>query len=140
MAEPIISFQNVCMYFGGVKAIDNISFDVEQGKIFGIIGPNGAGKTTLMRVLYGMYTHHEGTMLINGEKVAFSSPKDAISKGIGMVHQHFKLVDILTAAENIILGLPGKQILNMKQVNKEILELAAKYGFEIDPKKKIYQM
>ena len=66
--------------------------------------------------------------------------EDSFDLGIGMVHQHFKLVDILTAAENIILGLPGKQILNMKQVNKEILELAAKYGFEIDPKKKIYQM
>lgn len=93
-----------------------------------------------MNMISGIYYPDEGMIKVDGREVRIRSPKDSFDLGIGMVHQHFKLVDILTAAENIILGLPGKQILNMKQVNKEILELAAKYGFEIDPKKKIYQM
>lgn len=93
-----------------------------------------------MNMISGIYYPDEGMIKVDGKEVKIRSPKDSFDLGIGMVHQHFKLVDILTAAENIILGLPGKQILNMKQVNKEILDLAARYGFEIDPKKKIYQM
>lgn len=106
MTKLAVDMQKITVRFGKVIANNEVDFQAEWGEVHGLVGENGAGKTTLMRVLYGMYTHHEGTMLINGEKVAFSSPKDAIAKGIGMVHQHFSLVPSMTVAENVVIGRP----------------------------------
>ena len=135
-----IELHNITKRFGSVTANEKVDLEVKKGEILCLLGENGSGKTTLMNMISGIYYPDEGHIKVNGQEVRIRSPKDSFDLGIGMVHQHFKLVDILTAAENIILGLPGKQVLNMKQVNREILELASHYGFEIDPKKKIYQM
>ena len=106
----------------------------------GLIGLNGSGKTTLMNMLSGIYFPDQGQIMINGQNVVIASPKDALNLGIGMVHQHFKLVDVLTAAENIVLGLPGKGKLDMKKITEDIQKLADKYGFELDLSQKIYEM
>lgn len=101
-----IELRNVTKKFGSLIANDHVNFTIEQGKIYGLIGENGAGKTTLMRVLYGMYQPDEGSICIDGRKVQFKSARDAIDQGIGMVHQHFALVPMLSVTQNIILGKP----------------------------------
>ena len=103
-------------------------------------GRTGSGKTTLMNMIYGIYYPDSGHIFVDGKEVTIRSPRDSFELGIGMVHQHFKLVDVLTAAENIILGLPGKQMLNMKKVTEEIQALLDRYGFDLDLSEKIYQM
>ena len=113
---------------------------VKKGEILSILGDNGSGKTTLMNMISGIYFPDEGHIFIDGREVTIRSPKDAFSLGIGMIHQHFKLINILTAAENIILGMPGKEKLDMQKVEKEINELTAQYGFELDPSQKVYNM
>lgn len=120
MTKLAVDMQKITVRFGKVIANNEVDFQAEWGEVHGLVGENGAGKTTLMRVLYGMYTHHEGTMLINGEKVAFSSPKDAIAKGIGMVHQHFSLVPSMTVAENVVIGRPPykKGLIDLKKVSR----------------------
>ncbi len=135
-----IELENITKRFGSVIANDGISLTVKKGEILCILGENGSGKTTLVNMLSGIYFPEEGRILVDGREVTIRSPKDAFDLGIGMVHQHFKLVDVLTAAENIILGLPGKQMLDMKQVIADITALADKYGFEFDPSQKIYDM
>lgn len=135
-----IELHNITKHFGSVTANEKVDLEVRKGEILCLLGENGSGKTTLMNMISGIYYPDEGHIKVNGREVKIRSPKDSFDLGIGMVHQHFKLVDILTAAENIVLGLPGKQILNMKQVSEEIRRLADKYGFEIDPQKKIYEM
>ena len=135
-----IELQNITKRFGSVVANDKVNLTVRKGEILCVLGENGSGKTTLVNMLSGIYYPEEGTISVNGKEVKIRSPKDSFELGIGMVHQHFKLVDILTAAENIILGLPGKQMLDMKQVVSEINELTAKYGFDLDPRQKIYKM
>ncbi len=135
-----IELHNITKRFGSVIANDRISLDVKKGEILCILGENGSGKTTLVNMLSGIYFPEEGEIFVDGKEVTIRSPKDAFDLGIGMVHQHFKLVDILTAAENIILGLPGSQMLDMKKVVGDITSLADKYGFELDPNKKIYDM
>ena len=132
-----IELQNITKRFGSVVANDKVNLTVRKGEILCVLGENGSGKTTLVNMLSGIYYPEEGTISVNGKEVKIRSPKDSFELGIGMVHQHFKLVDILTAAENIILGLPGKQMLDMKQVVSEINELTAKYGFDLDPRQKI---
>lgn len=135
-----IELKNVTKRFGEVIANDNVNLTLRRGEILSILGENGSGKTTLMNILSGIYFPDEGEISVNGEKVTIRSPKDSFALGIGMIHQHFKLINVLTAAENIILGLPGKQRLNMKQIEKEIRELTEKYGFELNPAQKIYNM
>ncbi len=135
-----IELKNVTKRFGEVIANDNVNLTLRRGEILSILGENGSGKTTLMNILSGIYFPDEGEISVNGEKVTIRSPKDSFALGIGMIHQHFKLINVLTAAENIILGLPGKQRLNMKQIEKEICELTEKYGFELNPAQKIYNM
>ena len=103
-----------------------------------MLGENGSGKTTLMNMLSGIYFPDQGQIFINGKEEVIKSPKDALKLGIGMVHQHFKLIDVLSAAENIILGLPGK--LNIKEASRKIEEICTKYGFEVNPRQKIYEM
>lgn len=135
-----IQLKNVTKRFGNVIANDNINLSVKKGEILSILGENGSGKTTLMNMISGIYFPDEGGIFIDGREVTIRSPKDAFSLGIGMVHQHFKLINILSAAENIILGMPGSGRLNMEQVEKEIKELSDRYGFELKPYQKIYDM
>lgn len=135
-----IELRQITKRFGSVLANDHVDMTLKKSEILAILGENGSGKTTLMNMIYGIYHPDEGHILVNGKEVTIRSPKDSFSLGIGMVHQHFKLVDVLTAAENIILGLPGKQMLNMKKVAEEINALTKKYGFDLDPMEKIYQM
>lgn len=140
--EPVsaIHLHEVTKRFGSVVANDKISLDVRRGEILALLGENGGGKTTLMNMLSGIYYPDEGHIYVGGEEVTISSPKDAFALGIGMIHQHFKLVDVLTAAENIVLGLPGDAKIDRKALASEIKEISTRYGFEIDPNKKIYNM
>ena len=135
-----IQLKNLTKRFGKVVANDRVCLELRKGEILSILGENGSGKTTLMNMLSGIYFPDEGQIFVNGKEVTISSPKDSFNLGIGMIHQHFKLVDVLTAAENIILGLPGKNRLNMEEAIKRIDEITSKYGFELDPRQKIYEM
>ncbi len=135
-----IELKNVSKSFGKVLANDKVNLTLKKGEILSVLGENGSGKTTLMNMLSGIYYPDEGEIYVNGQEVTIRSPKDAFDLGIGMIHQHFKLVDVLTAAENIILGLPGSMKLDMNEAIRRINEITEKYGFELDPKQKIYEM
>lgn len=135
-----IQLDNISKSFGKVLANDHVSLDIRSGEILALLGENGSGKTTLMNMLSGLYYPDEGRILIDGEEVKITSPRKAFLEGIGMVHQHFKLIDVFTAGENITLGHAGGFWLNLKSINDEIRALAAKYGFAIDPNKKVYDM
>lgn len=131
-----VELKGITKTFAKVVANKNVSLAVEWGSIFGLIGENGAGKTTLMKVLYGMYEPDEGEIWINGERQLFSSPKDAISKKIGMVHQHFTLVPSLTVAQNIILGkmvCKKDGLLDMKKANEIVRELSEEFHLPLQP-------
>lgn len=138
--EYAIELKNITKRFGKVTANDKVCLSVKRGEILSVLGENGSGKTTLMNMISGIYYPDEGQIFVNGKEVSIRSPKDSFALGIGMIHQHFKLVDVLTAAENIILGLSGSEILDMKAVSAKIRELTAKYGFDLDPDQKIYTM
>ena len=133
-----VSMRNVTKTFGSVVANKHVDLDIYKGEILALLGENGSGKTTLMNMLSGIYFPDEGQIFINGKEEVIKSPKDALNLGIDMVHQHFKLIDVLSAAENIILGLPGR--LNIKEASRRIHEICSKYGFEVDPAQKIYDM
>ena len=134
-----LELKNICKYFPGkVIANKNINLTLYKGEILSLLGENGSGKTTLMNMISGIYAPDEGEIFIDGKEVVIKSPKDAYLYKIGMIHQHFKLVDIFTAAENIILGVKEKG--SLKNVNTRVREIAERYGFDIDPKKKIYDM
>ncbi len=135
-----LELKNVSKYFGHVIANDNVDLDVRKGEILAILGENGSGKTTLMNMISGIYFPDEGKILVNGEEVVIRSPKDAFKHKIGMIHQHFKLVDVFSASENIILGINDGTKYNLKDVNNRVSEIAQKYGFNIDPQKKIHEM
>lgn len=135
-----IEMENISKVFGTLKANDNVNLSVRRGEVHALLGENGAGKSTLMNMLSGIYTPDTGTIKIDGEEVHFSSPKDSIKKGIGMIHQHFKLVDVMTAKENIIIGQPSSLFLHGKSLSKKVKELSDKYGLDIDPDKKVYDM
>ena len=132
--------RKVSKYFGSVAANVNVDLTVHRGEILAILGENGCGKTTLMNMIAGIYYPDSGSILVNGEEVVIRSPRDAFRYGIGMIHQHFKLVDLFTAAENIVLGVDDEGKYNIKDVNQRVAEIADKYGFHVDPKKKIYEM
>lgn len=132
--------RNITKTFGAVVANDRVCLTLEKGEILALLGENGSGKTTLMNMLSGIYLQDSGEILICDRPVTIRSPKDAYALGIGMIHQHFKLVDVLTAGENIVLGLPGTGTLNRRDINAKVSEIAAKYGFDIDPAKKVYNM
>ncbi len=136
--QAAVSMRNVTKTFGAVTANSKVNLDIYKGEILALLGENGSGKTTLMNMISGIYFPDEGQIFINGKEEVIRSPKDAFSLGIGMVHQHFKLVDVLTAAENIVLGMEGK--LNLKAASKKITEICNRYGFEVDPNQKIYDM
>ena len=137
---PAVKMRNISKSFGSVLANDRVWLDIYRGEILALLGENGSGKTTLMNMLSGIYFPDEGQIFINGEEAVIRSPRDAFGYGIGMIHQHFKLVDVLTAAENIVLGLKEPGRLNMDQVAKKVKAICDTYGFEVDPYQKIYNM
>lgn len=126
--------------FGQVTANSHISLDIGWGEVLALLGENGSGKTTLMNILSGIYYPDSGQVFVNGNEVTIRSPKDAIALGIGMVHQHFKLVDNMTAAENIVLGLKAKGRLDLRKISDRVREISERYGFNINPDKYIYDM
>ena len=133
-----IELKNISKSFGSIIANKDVCLTVNRGEILSILGENGSGKTTLMNMIAGIYYPDHGQIFIDGKEVVIRSPKDAYALGIGMIHQHFKLVDVFTATENIILGMPGK--LNLAEARKKVKEICDRYGFDIDPNKKIYEM
>ena len=135
-----LEMKNVSKSFGNLAANKNVDLTVYRGEILAILGENGCGKTTLMNMIAGIYFPDSGSIFVDGEEVVIKSPKDAFRHGIGMIHQHFKLVEIFTAAENIVLGTNDGEKYSIKEVNRRVTEIANKYGFNIDPKKKIYEM
>lgn len=139
-AQYAIKMHHVTKTFGKVVANKNVDLELKTGEILALLGENGSGKTTLMNMLSGIYFPDYGEIYVKGKEVTIRSPKDSFTLGIGMIHQHFKLVDVLTAAENIVLGLEGKTVLKRREINRKVAELAQKYGFDLDPTKKVYNM
>lgn len=135
-----IEMENISKVFGSLKANNNVNLSVRKGEVHALLGENGAGKSTLMNMLSGIYTPDTGSIKMDGKAVYFSSPKDSIKMGIGMIHQHFKLVDIMTARENVIIGQPNSMFIHGKALSKKVKELSDKYGLDIDPDKKVYDM
>lgn len=135
-----LEIRNVTKRFGKVVANKDINLTVEKGEILAVLGENGSGKTTLMNMIAGIYHPDEGEILVNGERVVINSPKDAFDLKIGMIHQHFKLVDVFDATENIVLGIDRDKRFNLREAAKRVADISEKYGFDVDPKKKIYQM
>jgi simple sugar transport system ATP-binding protein len=139
--DTVLEARGITKRFPGVLANDNIDFAIKAGEIHAILGENGAGKSTLMKILFGQYQPDEGEIHLAGQKVTFSSPLDAIERGIGMVHQHRKLVPAHTVIENIILGHPrAGKILDYKRTAREIHDLCDKFGFSLDLKAKVWHL
>lgn len=145
LAETAVAMEGITKRFpGGVIANDNVDFAVERGTIHALVGENGAGKTTLMNILYGLYSPTAGTVYIDGTPREFDGPQDAIDAGIGMIHQHFMLVDTMTVAENLVLGEEPRKWFGLKTDTEtaiqETRELAAQYGFDIDPTASVHDI
>ncbi|MCP5101255.1 MAG: ATP-binding cassette domain-containing protein, partial [Chloroflexi bacterium] len=130
-----LEMRGIVKKFPGVLASDHVDFDVKTGEIHALLGENGAGKSTLMKILYGLYHQDEGEVLLNGQPISINSPTDSLNYGIGMIHQHFMLVDTLTVAENVALGLKSTREprMDLDVVSARIRELADKYGLQVDP-------
>ena len=140
MADPYIKLEHITKSFDSVYANKDISVDVYKGEILALLGENGSGKSTLVNMLSGIYTPDSGTISIDGKKMHFGSPGDAIKAGIGMVHQHFKLVDVMTAAENVVMGHIKHFVTSKKRMAHHVNKLNEKYGLNVTPDKKIYNM
>ena len=138
--EYAIQLKNITKTFGEVVANRNVTLEIQRGEILSLLGENGSGKTTLMNMLSGIYYPDSGQILVNGAEVSIRSPKDAFDIGIGMIHQHFKLVDVFTAAENVVLGLKEKDHFDLKAVSKVIQGICDRYGFNLDLEQKVYNM
>jgi simple sugar transport system ATP-binding protein len=139
-AAPVLELRGITKQFPGVLANDRVDFDLRHGEVHALLGENGAGKSTLMNILYGLYSADEGEILVNGKPVTFSSPHDAIDQGIGMVHQHFMLIPVMTVTENIVLASePTKAgvLLDYAGARKKVEEISQRFGFAIDPDAKI---
>ena len=135
-----VEMRNITKTFGKIVANSNVTLNIRKGEILSLLGENGSGKTTIMNMLAGIYYPDSGSILINGKEESISSPRDAYDLGIGMIHQHFKLVDIFSATENVALGSNEKGRLSLKKVADKIREICDTYGFEVDPDKKVYNM
>ncbi|HET7480934.1 MAG TPA: ABC transporter ATP-binding protein [Rubrobacteraceae bacterium] len=135
----VLQMRNVTKTFGPVTANDDISLTLRRGEILGLLGENGAGKSTLMKILYGLYHPDSGTIVVDGEEVNIRDPKDAVSRGIGMVHQHFTLIPPLTVAENIVLGAEPRRrgTLDMNRAIRETEQLCERYGLRVDPRARV---
>lgn len=138
--SAFVSMKDITKIFGTVKATDNMSFELKIGEIHALLGENGAGKSTLMNMLSGIYIPDSGHIFIKGNEVNFASPRDSIKAGVGMIHQHFKLVDVLTAMENILLGHKTGLIVNKKEQEAEITKIMKRFDLEIDLGKYVYDM
>ena len=127
-----LEMRGIVKRFPGVLASDHVNFDVKAGEIHALLGENGAGKSTLMKILYGLYQPDEGEVFLNGEPITIHSPTDSTRHGIGMIHQHFMLVDNMTVAENVALGLPSSRAprLDLDVVSARIRDLASKYNLQ----------
>ena len=139
-APPIIELRGITKRFPGIVANDHIDFDLRRGEVHALLGENGAGKSTLMNVVYGLYRSDEGEIVVDGKPVVFHSPNDAIRAGIGMVHQHFMLIPVMTVAENIVLGHEPTEagvFLDHSAADKRVRELARTFNFAIDPDARI---
>ena len=141
--ELSVAMRGIVKRFGSVEALAGVDFELRPGEIHALLGENGAGKTTLMNVLYGLFAPDDGEIEVEGRPVRFRSPQDAITAGIGMVHQHFKLVPTLTVAENMVLGERGGPLLRRRElagVSARLRELAERYGLAVDPDARIWQL
>lgn len=141
-ATPVVELKQITKVFPGIIANDSISFKLHKGEIHALLGENGAGKSTLMNIVFGLYQPEEGSIEVNGEPVIIDSPNRAIELGIGMVHQHFKLVQPFTVTENIILGSEPKKRtrINYKKATEEIRQLSEQYGLQVNPNAKIHDI
>ncbi len=134
-----LELKGITKRFGSIVANEGVDLQLKKGEILALLGENGSGKTTLMNMIAGIYFPDEGHIYVNGEEVVIRSPQDAFKQKIGMIHQHFKLVNVFDATQNIVLG-NGKKKFNIKKSVSEVKEISEKYGFHIDPGKKIYDM
>ena len=138
---PLIEMRNIVKHFPGVLANNNTQLQLFRGEVHALLGENGAGKSTLMSILSGLYKPDSGEIYIEGHKVEFSSARDAMHAGIGMVHQHFCLVDTFTVAENVTLGMPTPSVhLDLREIEKQVEELETKFNLKVDPRAKIWQL
>src|SRR5690606_21982931 len=137
----LAELRGITKRFPGVLANDNVSFDVRSGEIHALLGENGAGKSTLMKILYGLYRPDEGQIILDGREVVLHSPADSLAAGIGMIHQHFMLVQTLTVTENVALGLRETGFrLDLKSVRERLIELSETYGLKVNPDAYIWQL
>src|SRR6059058_3272927 len=141
MAEaPLLELRGITKRFPGVLANDNVNFDLRAGEVHALLGENGAGKSTLMNILYGLYTPDQGEILLRGKQIDVGSTKAAIEHGIGMVHQHFMLIPVMTVAENIVLATEPKHagvLLDYDAAEKRVRELSERFGLAVDPRQRI---
>ena len=135
-----LELKGITKTFGTIKANYNVDLELKHGEILALLGENGSGKTTLMNMVAGIYYPDEGQIFVDGEEVVIRSPKDAFDHKIGMIHQHFKLVDLFSAAENVVLGVKDGKKFNISEVNERVQKIADRYGFIIDPKEKVHEM
>ena len=142
MSEPIayLSMAGITKTFGKVVANHNVNLTVNKGEIHALLGENGAGKSTLMNMLSGIYVPDQGSIFIEGQEVVFNAPSDSIAAGIGMVHQHFKLIEVMTAEENVILGQKGGVFYKKKGTTEKIQAIADKYQLDVDLNKRVSEM
>ena len=138
--EYAIQLTNVTKTFGKVIANKGVTLNVRKGEILSLLGENGSGKTTLMNMIAGIYFPDSGEIRVNGTPVEIRSPKDAYDLGIGMIHQHFKLIDVFSAVENIALGLEKKEKFDMKVIRAKAKAICEKYHFDLDLDQKVYEM
>ena len=133
--RPALELRGITKKFGSVVANDRVDFDVYPGEVHALLGENGAGKSTLMNVLYGLYHPDEGEILVKGEKLSLGSPKDAIEHGIGMVHQHFMLIPVMTVAENVVLASEPTRahlLLDYAEAERRVRDLSERFGLRVD--------
>ena len=138
-SEYAIECRGITKTFGSVVANDQVDLTVRYGEVLALLGENGSGKTTLMNMLSGIYHPDAGTIKIAGKEVTIGSPEDAMALGIGMIHQHFKLIDVFTASENIAVGTPGKR-LPARVMREKVKEISHSIGLEIDPDRRAFEM
>ena len=134
---PVLELRGITKRFPGIVANDHVDFDLRRGEVHALLGENGAGKSTLMNILYGLYHPDEGQILVGGKPVALTSPKHAIELGIGMVHQHFMLIPVMTVAENIVLASEPRHagvLLDYDAAEQRVRELSERFGLAVDPR------